>query len=226
MEKNKLYPEIARQEKAEMISADIRFKREMLAAASRIDLKNLKVVTERTQEYLSACEAAATIPTFIGLATAFGMSRQNLYSFLSTHAGSPSAEYLEVVRDVLADSLVTASLTRTTDAATSIFILKNLHGFVDKLEVSPSEPEPPLGRMATQEELEARINASVVEDQEVNYDTTRKSSKYPGTESTGTDGIVHGTAGSNQCSSIRFNKTDGTRGRNPSRNSSSGATAR
>lgn len=165
MEKsNKLYPEVARQEKAEMISADIRFKRNQLAAASKIDLKNLPAVTERTQEYLSACETAATVPTFIGLATAFGMSRQALYQFLSNHAGSPSAEYIEIVRDVLADSLVTASLTRTTDAATSIFILKNLHGFVDKLEVTPTTPEPPLGRLMSQEELEAKVADLIIDE--------------------------------------------------------------
>lgn len=157
MEKNKLYPTVAREEKAEMISADIKFKREMLAAASRIDLNDLKAVTERTQGYLSACEVAATIPTFIGLAAAFGMSRQNLYQFLSTHAGSPSAEYLEVVRDVLADSLITASLTRTTDAATSIFILKNLHGFVDKLEVEPIQRPDPQGPLVPIEVLEAKF---------------------------------------------------------------------
>ena len=150
---SKLYPTVAKEERAETIAADLRFRRNLLAKQERIDLTDYQAVVERTDQYLADCEESAIVPTFIGLATAFGMSRQALYKFLDTHATSKTADYLEMVRDVLADSLVAAGLTRGTDSACTIFILKNLHEFTDRVQLEPPKPESPLGVTLTAEEI-------------------------------------------------------------------------
>ena len=164
-----LYCEINNEQKATAISADVSFKREsLMAQRQKIDLDSIDDVRQRTDDFFRACEDAAVVPTFLGLCVSFGYSREGLYRYLRVHSNSETAQFIELVRETLADALIASSLTRTTDAATSIFALKNLHGFSDKIEVAPVvEKSGPLGELQDKKELEARILGTVcLEDEE------------------------------------------------------------
>lgn len=166
-DKPKIYREIADEAKAAMIAADVHFKRQHLAAASqrpKVDLNDLDAIKDRTDAFLASCEAAAVVPTFLGLSVAYGYTREGLYKYLRNCKQTKTAQYIELVRETLADAMITASLTRTTDNSTTIFALKNLHGFVDKLEVEAIASDSPLGPEPDQLELEAKIAGIVVDD--------------------------------------------------------------
>lgn len=159
-DKPKIYREIADEAKAAAISAGVAFNRQSLAAASnqpRVDLNNLEDVQARTDAFFASCEAASVLPTFLGLAVAFGYSREGLYKYLRNNSHTETAQYIELVRESLADIMISASLTRTTDSATSIFALKNLHGFADKLELEPIQRPDPQGELVPIEVLEAKF---------------------------------------------------------------------
>lgn len=164
--KPKLYREAANEINAALISGDVAQKRQALMTSAdrpRVDLGDLDAVKARTNDFLTACEATATIPTFLGLCTAFGGSREWVYRYLRSHSGTPSAEFLELTRETLADIMMTASMNKAADPATVIFSLKNLHGFADRVEIMPKAEDPgPLGPLADQKALEQRILGTVV----------------------------------------------------------------
>lgn len=157
--RSKLYAEVSNEVKAASISADVSLKRQNLMSSTsrpRADLGSLEDVRRRTDEFLLACEGAAVVPTFLGLCTALGYTRQGIYHFLGRSPGTESAKFIELAREVLADALITSSLTRTTDAATTIFALKNLHGFLDWISVEAVPPDNPLGNQQSAEQLAER----------------------------------------------------------------------
>lgn len=157
--RSKLYSEVSSKLKAAAISADVSFKRQNLMASTgrpRVDLNNLEDVRQRTNDFLLACEGASVIPSFLGLCASMGYTRQGIYSFLSRAPESKSAQFLEVTREMLADTLIASGLNRTTDSAVSIFCLKNLHGFVDRVSIEAVAPDNPLGPQTDAQELSER----------------------------------------------------------------------
>ena len=167
--RNKIYKEISDEHRAEIITADVRRKAEALKLHNeRIDLSDFELVQERTQVYLSACAESGTIPNVLGLASyGFGCSRQWLNEYLRTNPHSRSAEYIETLKDMFADTLINASLSRVADSTMGIFVLKNCAGFRDRFEIEPvTESEPPLGHLVSQEELEAKIADIIVDEDE------------------------------------------------------------
>lgn len=164
--KPKLYREASNEVNAAIIREDVARKRKSLMSSAnrpRVDLNNLEEVKNCTNSFLEACETTATIPTFLGLCTAFGGSREWVYRYLRSHSESPSAGFIELTRETLADIMVTASLNKAADAATVIFSLKNLHGFADKVEIAPvMEDHGPLGPLQDKTALEQRILGTVV----------------------------------------------------------------
>lgn len=166
-DKPKIYREIADEAKAAAISADVAFERQNLATVSkqpRVDLNNLEDVQTRTDAFFASCEAASVLPTFLGLAVAFGYSRENLYKYLRNNSHTETAEYIELVRESLADIMITAALTRTTDNSTTIFALKNLHGFADKIELEPIQRPDPQGPLVPIEILEQKFAELPIDD--------------------------------------------------------------
>ena len=77
----------------------------------------------------------------MGLAAALGCSRQNLNRWLLSHAEHPTANFINMAKDVMADLLVDSSLHNNSNPIMSIFVLKNNHGFADRVEVAPITPE-------------------------------------------------------------------------------------
>lgn len=166
---NSKYPEISAEVKAEALASDIKFQTKGLLAAAgrgRVDFHDLEDVKKRTREYFTACAEAegAVIPSFLGLCThGFGISRSATYKYLATHSGEPAAEFIEMTRDALADILCSAALRRDADNSTAIFVLKNCHNFVDRVEVTPVQTAPPVEQIDV-EALQRRIMGSVVLD--------------------------------------------------------------
>lgn len=170
--KPKLYGEVNSELRAAQISNDVALRRQLLEQAnkSKVTLSDVREVKDRTNRYLAACQEAAVIPTMSGLALAFGYTRQGVYRHIREHEGSESVKYLEVVQGLLEDCLVAAGLGKTADSAVAIFALKNHFAYSDKLEIAPTAPEPPLGRLVEQAELEAKVAADIAFDEEVEYE--------------------------------------------------------
>lgn len=136
---NKLYKAMTDAHKGEMLEADISFKRELLKTVferGRVNLSNADEVQALTLEYMDACQMAKTFPTVMGLATALGISRQRLNRYIAENEND-TTRFLETVKDVFADIMSNAALFRNSDAATTIFILKNCAGFADRIEIEP-----------------------------------------------------------------------------------------
>lgn len=109
--------------------------------APKVDLSNTQEVQERTHAYFEACSMSSCFPSVMGLSAALGCSRQNLNRWLLSHAEHPSANVINMAKDVMADLLVDSSLHNNSNPVMSIFVLKNNHGFADRVEVAPITPE-------------------------------------------------------------------------------------
>lgn len=165
--RSKLYPEISKELKAEAISSDVSRKTAALMEnTGKIDLNDLRAVMERTKVYLQGCADSGTFPTVMGLASlGFGVSRQWLNEYLRVHPNTPTADFIERTKDLFADILSNAALSRTAAETMSIFILKNCAGFVDRMEITPRPPEGPLGEVPDMARLEERLQDVVVEEE-------------------------------------------------------------
>lgn len=142
--KTKIYKEIADQHKGQQISLSITSKNNALKQAinaPRVDLSDTQEVQRRTFMYFEACSVSSCFPSVMGLAAALGCSRQNLNRWLLSHAEHPTANFINMAKDVMADLLVDSSLHNNSNPVMSIFVLKNNHGFADRVEVAPITPE-------------------------------------------------------------------------------------
>ncbi len=143
--KAKQYKEVSDEHKGKQLAADSRTKREMLQESTlrqRLDLKDTTAVQERTWEYMKATEIAKVFPSVSGLALAFGCSRQNLNQFLLAHPTHPTTDFIQQVKEAFADIISNAGLYGSANPIMSIFILKNNHGFVDRLDLAPVTQAP------------------------------------------------------------------------------------
>lgn len=167
--KSRLYNEAANELRAAQISSDVALKHRLLDKAAekkKVVFSDLADVRQRVGDYLTACQEAAVIPTMSGLAVSFGVTRQAIYKFVNEHKEAESAKYLETVRELMADCLVSAGLGKSADAAVTIFILKNHHNYADRVEIAPvKEDSGPLGPTMDPEELRRRIEDNVVDDE-------------------------------------------------------------
>ena len=154
-DKAKSYPEISAQQKHDIIAAAVAQHREAFlknANRRRVNLMNAAAVEEEIAEYLSACELHGQIPTLLGLSVSMGYSRRNLYSFMANHAQEESAKLLDSFRSASASIIAQASMGRTIDNATSIFLLKNCgQGLNDRQEVEITRGEDPIPRRSIED---------------------------------------------------------------------------
>lgn len=148
-DKAKSYPEISAQQKHDIIAATVAQHRKALQRNSqrqRINLKDAAAVEAEIENYMRACEESGQIPTLLSLAVFMGYSRRNLYAYMANHAETESAQLLDAFRSSSAAIIAQASMGRTIDNATSIFLLKNSgQGLNDKQEVEITrglDPEP------------------------------------------------------------------------------------
>ncbi|MCI9257745.1 terminase small subunit [Acutalibacter sp.] len=163
----KIYKAAADEHKGEQLQADLENRIAALHEAEKqdkIDFNDLEQVKRRAYDYLEACKQAAVFPSVMGLAVhGFGISRQALNQYLQRNPYSPSSEFINKIRDMMADILSNAALYRNADAVSVIFQLKNHFDHSDKVQVEPVQNNP-LGPMPDPEELRRRIEANCIED--------------------------------------------------------------
>lgn len=157
-DKAKSYPEISAAQKQEQIGSAVRQQMQALKRGKdRVDLRNASAVEDRITEYMECCAQYGSIPTLMGLAAFCGYSRGNLYAFMSHHEDSESAQLLDAFRSVSAAIIAQASMGRTIDNATSIFLLKNSgQGLNDKQEIEVTRGVDPTERRPTAAEIMAK----------------------------------------------------------------------
>ena len=163
----KIYKAAADQHKGEELSADLENRIEALKTSTQrgpVDWNNIEQVKERVFFYLAACAQSKTYPSVMGLSVhGFGVSRQALCKYLSKYPDSPSAIFISMTKDLIADLLTNAALYRNADPVSVIFQLKNHFEHSDKLQLEPILQESPLGDSVTAEQL-AEKYADICED--------------------------------------------------------------
>lgn len=131
----KLYNEKGAAIKADALRTDISRISSALSVSGQVDLNDLDQVKEQTLLYLEACQNAAACPSMMGLSVAFGMTRQNLYRWLKMNPGKPTTAFIQLVQEAIADVVANGSMSGSINAVMGIFVLKNCHGFSDKVEL-------------------------------------------------------------------------------------------
>lgn len=100
----------------------------------RVDLRDTQEVQARTLEYVQACELAGLLPGLSGLCGySLHCSRQWLHKFKRENPRHETTLFLERVGELFADCISNAALAGASNAVMSLFILKNNHGYVDKV---------------------------------------------------------------------------------------------
>lgn len=140
----RLYKKMADEHKGDWLQSDIQNKLTALQIASkrgRVDWKDLEQVQQRTYDYLNACSLSETYPSVMGLAVyGYGVSRQALNQYLASH-NNPTTDFIEKVKDIMADILTNASLYNNANAVQVIFQLKNHFNHTDTVQLQPVQPK-------------------------------------------------------------------------------------
>lgn len=154
-EKAKSYPEISAQQKQEIIESAVRQQMQALKRGKdRVDLRDAAAVEDRIAEYMEGCAQYGSVPTLLGLAAFCGYSRANLYAYILHHAETESAKLLDNFRNASAAIIAQASLGRTLDNATSIFLLKNCgQGLNDREQIEVTRGIDPTEHKRTAAEI-------------------------------------------------------------------------
>lgn len=141
--KGKIYKEMSDEHKGEQITQSIKSKSSALQQAinaPKVDLSDTKQVQDRAFMYLEACSLSSSFPSVMGLSGAMGCSRQNLNRWLLSHPEHPTTNFVNMVKDVMADILTNASLFNSANAVQVIFQLKNHFEHADRVEIAPVVP--------------------------------------------------------------------------------------
>ena len=153
----------------EKIGEDIAIAREALMRIRErgsVDFYNVDEVIVRTEDYFVGCEKSGTFPSIMGLcAKGFGCTRDRLNEWVDNHPETPTAQYIGIVKEMIADVLTNASLRNKANVAQTIFQLKNHFGHSDEVKVLKTLREDPLAMGASsQKEILERYRQSVVWD--------------------------------------------------------------
>ena len=153
----------------EKIGEDIAIAREALERIRErgfVDFYNIDEVIVRTEEYFKGCEISGVFPSIMGLcAKGFGCSRDRLNDWVIDHPETPTAQYIGIVKELIADVLTNASLRNKANVAQTIFQLKNHFGHSDEVKVVKTMKEDPIAMGASsQKEILERYRQSVVWD--------------------------------------------------------------
>lgn len=120
----------------------------------RVDLRDTAEVQARVMEYVEACEAAGLIPGMSGLCGySLHCSRQWVQKFKRDNPGHATTRFLDRVGELFADCLSNAALAGASNAVMSLFVLKNNHGYSDRVELEAvqSEAEEPERKLTADE---------------------------------------------------------------------------
>ena len=123
----------------------------------KVDLNDVEQVKAAAFRFMEACRASGTFPTMLAFSASMGVSRQRVYAYTLQHPKTPTTEFLDALRSSWASILAQASLTRQTDNATSLFLLKNSgQGLQDRVDIAAVTPTQPLSDEITAEDVAAK----------------------------------------------------------------------
>ena len=117
-------------------------RRDQIKHIKRVDFDDLDEVKSRTIEYFESCQASRHFPSVMTLCSiGYGCDRTTLDLYLKKH-NNETTNYINRVRDIIADTLTNAALYSAADNVSVIFQLKNLHGFADNIRVEAGAVMP------------------------------------------------------------------------------------
>lgn len=152
----------------EVISAEIGAAVEALHQSiiqGRVNLNDTDLVIVRTEEYFSSCSAAGIFPSVMGLSVyGYGLSNGTLSTWLKNHPSHPTSEYINMIKDAMADILTNASLNNSANVIQAIFQLKNHFGHEDHVKVEAFASQDLLQGARSKEEIAMRYKENVVID--------------------------------------------------------------
>jgi hypothetical protein len=143
----RIYKSESCENKAQVLSSTLGdvtevLKRDQIKHIKRVNFDDLEEVKQRTIEYFEACQASRHYPSVMTLcAIGYGCGRDHFLKYLNSH-NNESSNYMQRVKDLIADILTNASLYGTADNVSVIFQLKNLHGFADNIRVEAGPVMP------------------------------------------------------------------------------------
>ena len=142
----KLYKVASDEYKGEILANDIINRATDLIKSQergKVNFNDLEDVEGRAYAYLQACADSQTFPSVMGLAVhGFGISRQALNQYITRNPDSRATDFINRVKDVIADILTNASLNNNANAVQAIFQLKNHFDHSDKVEIQPIPADP------------------------------------------------------------------------------------
>lgn len=153
------YSEVSAELKAETLGRIIEQQQASLAKLgdsgkiNRVDLNSLDAVRQAADKYLQACRLAAVVPSISGLSAALGYSRQ--WICMVAEKQTEVGFYMSALFASISSCLEQMSLMRQTDAATSIFLMKNGSvGMTDHHTLTAIPADMNAEKELTKEELE------------------------------------------------------------------------
>lgn len=131
-----------------------------------IDISDAEQVKQRIADYFQFCIENDRKPNMIGMANWLGVDRATVNSWKTGEYRSSS--HLPVIKkavDILEELWVDYMQNGKVNPASGIFLGKNMFGYKDVQDVTLT-PGSPLGNQPTPEELQKRIEGSVVCDED------------------------------------------------------------
>ena len=129
-----------------------------------IDISDPKQVENRITEYFTHCIENDRKPNMIGMANWLGVDRSTVNTWKNgEYRASTHSTVIKKAVDILEELWVDYMQNGKVNPASGIFLGKNMFGYKDTQDVVVT-PQTPLGDYQSPEELQKRIDASVVED--------------------------------------------------------------
>lgn len=159
------YPEAAQEIKTGMIRATMKANQRMRNMyPTKANIDNVEEVRERAEAYEDVCAEVGVLPSFIGLCSVLGCSRQWLYKYSNNNPKSETVAYLDRLRHDWASMRAQMGELRLTSEAFGIFLLKNAHlDLQDKVEIEATQTGGPMDNLDA-EAARARIMAAIPDD--------------------------------------------------------------
>ena len=117
---------------------------------------HVKVLEDQIFRYLETCVKVSTVPTLQGVARSCGHTARSVNLFLSHHPEHPNAQFLETIKDALAEMLDQTSLLNQVNLIHAIFVLKTVYDRTEKSDIRVTVPyQTSLREAKTDEEIDA-----------------------------------------------------------------------
>ena len=115
---------------------------EIVNMSDKISLADTATVKRVTEQYLCACEEVNCLPSKMGLARSFGVSRQAIDSFMARNPEHETTEFLQIVFDTFSEVLSNAALNNSVNMVYTIFVQKAIFGLKEAIQIETVQNGP------------------------------------------------------------------------------------